>query len=274
MKKLILAGLAVISMNAFSQSYLIMGNGITLTTDKAGFVYDFGHFTMPNSVSVNGGQFFIADERISTIDAQGFLYRKDNRFKKIKGKGLNYIVGDDNALYTVDERGFVFKFDKDANIRRASAYGGNYFLVTNSNRTVDLYTVNSRGNYFKLDIPGVNPAQITVTGGNYFRVGATVYTVSKDGFVFAKPEIKVGEIRRMGGNFFIDSTGTIFTVSDEGFLMIPALPRALNLSTVNRLGANYFMDAEGRLFVVTSDAQVLERDVTQHDVRNARTLSL
>jgi hypothetical protein len=274
MKQLLSLYLSLMSMNVCAQSYLIMGNGITLSTDKAGFVYDFGHFTMPNTVGVNGGQFFVADERLNTVDEKGFIYKKDNKFKKIKGKGLNYLVGDDNALYTIDAKGFVYKFDKDANIRRASGFGGNYFTVTQANRSVELYTVNSKGNYFKMSIEGLNAAQITTFGGSFFRANGVIYTVDQNGLVFAKPEVKVGEIRRAGGNFFIDSTGTLFTISEQGFLIIPNIPGSLNTSNISRVGANYILDQEGKMFAVDSTGAVLERVVREHDLRHVRTLSI
>ena len=35
----------------FSQSYLVLENGITITIDKAGYAYDFGHYTATNKVT-------------------------------------------------------------------------------------------------------------------------------------------------------------------------------------------------------------------------------
>lgn len=277
MKNFITLGLLLASFNAFSQSYLILNNGVTLTTDKAGFVYDFNHFRIPYKVTINGGQFHVEDKKLSTVDTSGFLYEKNFEVKKVKGKGLNFFVNDDNHLVTIDEKGFYYEYDKDDKIfKSAVAFGGNFFLVKPNSRkpNIDLYTVNTKGNYFKIDVPGLNPADIKTVGGTYFQTkSGVVYTVSKDGFVYAKPEVKVGSIVKAGGNFLIDSTNKIFTVTDDGFLILPVLPMNIKVMTVQKLGSNYMIDSEGRIFTVDAQGNMHERK-TDHDLTDAKILSL
>lgn len=276
MKKLVLAGLMLTSMNVFSSSYLILGNGVTLTTDKAGFVYDFGHFTVPYKVTLNGGQFFAEDKKLNTIDSSGFLYDKDKKVEKVKGKGINYLINDDK-LITIDAKGFYYEFDKDSKsvFKKAVTFGGTFFLVKPDDKkpAVDLYTVNDKGNYFKVNVEGLNPATITVVGGNYFQTADGVtYTISKDGFVFNKADLKAGPIKKAGGNFFIDAQNRIYTVTADGFLMLPILPANIVVAEVQKAGANYMIDSQGKMFTVDTLGNILERAVN-HDLLNAKVLS-
>lgn len=274
MKKILLAGAMLLSMSAFSQSYLVLNNGVTLTTDKSGFIYDFGHFVLPYKITVNGGQFLIAEEKLSTVDENGYFYNKTLKIKKIKAKGQNYFINDDNDLVTVDSKGFYYEFENKA-LKKAVLFGGNFFTAKSEDKKnqVDLYTVNATGNYFKLNVTELNPADITVSGGSYFQArNGVIYTINKDGFVFAKKEVKASLIKKTGGNFFINTENQIFTVSEEGFLTQPVLPVSMNVSTITKIGANYMLDSEGRLFLVDKAGNLVERTI-DHDLRNAKVLS-
>lgn len=275
MKKLLVAGLMLASINVFSQSYLILNNGVTLTTDNAGFVYDFGHFHLPYKINIVGGQFFVEDNKLSTLDLSGFLYEKGKKIEKVKAKGSNFLITNDNTLVTIDSKGFFYEFDKDDKIfKKVSLFGGNFFLVKPDDKkpAVDLYTVNNKGNYFKVTVEGLNPADISTVGGTYFQTKAgVVYTVSKDGFVFSKASQKVGSISKIGGNFFIDSTGLLFTVSEDGFLMLPILPANIKVSDVSKLGANFMLDSAGKIFLVDKTGAMAERTIN-HDLLQTKIL--
>lgn len=277
MKKLISAAALLVSFSAFSQSYLVLSNGVTLTTDKAGFVYDFGHFFPPYKINLHGGQFLVEEDLLSTIDEKGFLYNKDLKVKKTKGAGLNYIINNDGSLITIDNNGFYYVLEnEDSLFRKPLLLGGNFFTVNTGKKKdpVHLYTVNSKGNYFKPEIAGFKPADIVSVGGTYFQLkDGTVYTVSKDGFVFAKPEVKVGKIKSAGGNFFIDESNKLFTVSEDGFLYLPVLPANIVVTNLVKLGANYMIDNEGRMFSVDNKGLMFERVVQEHDLINAKVIS-
>lgn len=277
MKKIIAAGIMLASMNVFSQSYLVLNNGVTLTTDNSGFVYDFGHFKVPYKITHNGGQFLVEDERLTTVDSKGFMYGKDQKVKKIKGKGLNYLVTDGNDLLTIDANGFFYTYGKDGKtFKKIQNFGGNFFTVRPEDKKpqVDLYTVNSSGNYFKLNVEGLNPADITVIGGTFFQTkNGLIYTISNNGFVFSKSDIAVGAIKKSGGNYFIDDTNKLFTVSEDGLLVLPVLPMNIKVSDVKKLGANYMIDSEGRIFTVDKSGNMEERTVN-HDLRNSKILSI
>lgn len=276
MKKFLAVAATLLSMNSFAQSYLILNNGVTLTTDKAGFIYDFGHFRVPYKVTLAGGQFHVEDKKLSTVDTAGFLYEKTMKVDKaVKGKGLNYFINDDSKLVTVDTKGFFYELEDKA-FKKAQAFGGNFFLVKPDDKKaiVDLYTVNEKGNYFKMNVAGLNPFDIVTLGGSFFQTRAGVtYTVSKDGFVYPKTELKVGAIKKAGGNFFVDDKGLLFTVSEEGFLMLPVLPANIKVADIQKVGANYMIDSEGRIFIVDKVGNMVERTIN-HDLRNAKILSI
>lgn len=275
MKKFIALGLLLGSIGASAQSYLVLNNGVMLTTDKAGFVYDFGHFVVPYEVKVNGGQFLVEKKNLITVDENGYKYDKDQKIEKIKGKGSNYVLTDKNELVTVAANGFFYKFDKDDALKRVEKFGGSFFLAKDEKKkNTLLYTVNSNGNYFNISLPELNPADISVLGGSYFITSrGDTFTVSKDGFVFKK-DLRVVAPKKLGGNFVIDSAGKLFTVSETGILANPVVPATLNLNNVVKIGANYMLDNDGKLFVVDKNGNVFERSVNSHDLRNVKVISL
>lgn len=278
MKKILALGTLLLAFNSYSQSYLILNNGVTLTTDKAAFVYDFGNFILPYKVTLAGGQFFVEEGKLISTDEKGFLYHKDEKVpSKIKGKGNNYLISENGHLYTFDANGFFYKYDKEAATKKTVGYGGNFFTVKLNDKkpVVSLYTTNTKGNYFKIDVAGLNPADITVFGGRFFQTNqGDTYTVAKDGFVYPKPEIKTATITKIGGNYFIDTNNSLYTISEDGFLYLPTLPATLKVPTITKLGTNYFIDQDGQLFGVDSNGAVFERAMTAHDLKEAKILSM
>ncbi|MFP5386428.1 MAG: hypothetical protein ACLGHN_10140 [Bacteriovoracia bacterium] len=278
MKKLLLATLAALSFNAFSQSYLIMDNGIVLTTDSAGFSYDFGHYAFPQKVTLKGGQYFVEEGNIlATIDENGLLFRKYELIPEtILGKGINYFLSDEGFLYAIDKKGYV-KVSESELYKNATKFGGNYFTVTPDpeKKEFDLYVVTSEGQVVKADVPSLKTQEIISYGGNYFMTNrGIVFTVSNDGSVIPMDHMRVGIITKKGGNFFTDSSGYFYTVSATGELNMPPLPVNMRVGTVLKLGSNYFIDQAGKFFVVDKDGQVFERIMRDHDFRLAKVISL
>jgi hypothetical protein len=280
MKKLLFAGLVALSMNAFSQSYMVLQNGVVLTMDKSGFVYDLVISAMPYNVDVNGGQFMVESEKLVTIDDKGYLYNKDEKVgDKSYGKGLNYLFDEHKDLVTIASDGLYYKYkfeDGKGLYKKDNRYGGNFFIVTRDARRglADLYTVNSKGNYFRMALPGLNPARINILGGNYFTYGGSVYTVNKDGIIIPKGMIKMYGIKAKGGNFFIDVMNQVWTITDEGVLSTPVTPANLNVAKINKLGSSYMLDTDGNLFTVDAiTGNINYREVPYHDLRNAKILS-
>ena len=276
MKKILIISLIFSSLNAFSQSYLILNNGVTLTTDNKGFLYDFGHFHLPYKVNLNGGRFFVEDNNLLTVDSSGFLYNKLFKVGKVKVKGTHFIINEENELITIDSNGFYYVFDKDGKtFKKVIAYGGNFFVVKpdDKKQLLDIYAVNDKGNYFKVSVEGLNLADIIFLGGSFFQTkNGVIHTVSKDGFIFSKKDIKVGSIVKSGGNYFIDSDNTLFTVSEDGPLNMPVIPVNLKINKIIKTGSNYMIDSEGRIFTVDHSGQVLER-TSVHDLSSVKIIS-
>jgi hypothetical protein len=278
MKKLIFALLATISFNAFTQSYVIMDNGIVLTTDNAGFAYDFGHYAFPQKVILKGGQYFVEEGGIlATIDENGLLFRKYELIpEKIKGKGINYFISDDGRIYTIDKKGYV-KVSESEFFKNVVNFGGNYFTVAlDAEKTLlELYVVTNEGVVVKAENPSLKVKDIISFGGTYFMNNrGIVFTVAQDGKVSPKDELRVGILTKKGGNYFTDSSGYFFTVTANGDLLMPGLPMSLKISSILKLGSNYFIDQTGKFFLVDKNGQVFEKSFRDHDFRLAKIISL
>lgn len=268
----------LISLNALSQSYIVMSNGMVITIDKEGHSYDFGHYAYPHKITLRGGRYFVEEGNIlATIDDNGFLFRKYESIpEKIKGRGINYFISGDGIIYVIDNLGYL-KFTEDKNFQNAQFFGGNYFSVISDDEEpkISIYTVSDKGEVIKSSIEDLHPNEIVSYGGNYFMNNKGIlYTIDQHGSVFLKSDFRVGLIQKRGGNFFVDSAGYFFTISSSGELKMPPLPYSMNVHTIQKMGSNYFIDQNGRLYVITKDGLVYEKTMTDFDFRWAQVLSL
>ena len=203
MKNLLLLVIATLSLNAFSQSYVVMDNGITLTTDTSGFAYDFGHYAFPQKIILKGGQYFVEEGGIlATIDENGLLYRKYELIpEKIKGKGINYFMSDEGFLYTVDKKGVV-KVTESEMYKNTVNFGGNYFTVANADKTlVELYVVTGEGLVVKPEVPSLKMKDVVSFGGTYIMNNrGIVFTIATNGTVTPKDEVRVGVLSVQSGD--------------------------------------------------------------------------
>ncbi len=268
--------LIALSFNAFSQSYIILENGVTLTSDKLGYVYDFGNYALPQKVTLKGGNYFVEEGGIlAAVDQDGNLFRKYEAIpSQLKGKGMNYFLGANGDLFIIDRNGLV-NWKNDPKFIKAANFGGNYFTVMTDevNKILEIYAVTADGNFVKSDL-SFKASEIVSFGGNYFMSNrGIIHTVSNDGSIIANPGARVGILVKKGGNYFIDSAGMIFTVSQNGTLNFPAIPTSLFVNAITKMGTTYFMDRESRLFTVDENGVIFER-VQGHDLRTARVISL
>lgn len=279
MKKILLSILATLSFNVFAQSYVIMDNGLVITTDRAGFVYDIGEYSFPQKVTMKGGQYFVEENSIlATIDENGSLFRKYEVIpEKILGQGMNYYLSSTGEITTIDQKGVAHHSTNEA-FTRAMNFGGNYFTAVADAETgvMDLYTVALDGSVIKADLgETLKIKDVVAFGGSYFMTNrGVVYTITADGRVLSMAHMRVGVLQRRGGNFFTDSAGMIYTVAEDGSLVLPALPISLKINTITKLGSNYFLDLSGRLYVVDKMGNIYEKTMPDHDFRNARIISL
>lgn len=272
MKFFVLFLLTLFSFSAFSQSYFVLENGITLSVDINGYVYDFGHYTPVNRVTVKGGLFLVEDTNVLvTVDERGMLFRKYEMLpKQIIGKGLNYFVGDNGALYGIDQLGFINLIENDEKIKTATKFGGNFFLTENG----EIFVVTSAGQYMSTKVEGLKTSDIILFGGNYFMTNRGIlYTVSSDGKIVDHRQDRVGIIVKKGGNYFIDSTGALYTVAQDGSLKLPSIPVSLRVAAMSKLGSNYFLDGSGKLFTVDKDGNIFERWI-DYDLKTVKIVSL
>ncbi len=277
MKFLAVSFLVTLSFAARAQSYVIMENGIVVTTDTTGLTYDFGHFAYPQKITLKGGQYFVEDGTVlATIDETGLLFRKYELIpEKILGKGLNYFLSSEGVAYAIDRKGSV-KISEFEVFRSAVNFGGTFFTVPRSPGlpALDLYVVTSDGVIQKTELE-FQEREIVEFGGTYFMTNRGVlHTVGADGSVHLETASRIGVLQRRGGNYFVDSAGLLYTVTDTGKVMLPALPVSLRLSTVHRFGSNYFIDQAGRLFVVDRWGSIFEKPMRDHDFRQAKVISL
>lgn len=277
MKCFALAGLLTLSFTAFAQSYIIMDNGIVITTDRSGFTYDIGEYSFPQKVTMKGGQYFVEENKIlSTIDENGAMFRKYEVIpEKIIGKGMNYFLSATGDLHTIDQKGVPHVTTNEV-FTKAVNFGGNYFTVVMDEATIDLYTISRAGVVTKAELAeNLKMKDVIAFGGSYFMTNRGVlHTITAEGKVVAMSHMRVGVLQKRGGNFFTDSSGLFFTVSEDGTLNMPGLPISLRINTITKLGSNYFLDISGRLYTVDKDGKVWERTMPDHDFRNARIISL
>jgi hypothetical protein len=277
MKKLILSSLVLMSTQAFSQSFLVLNNGVTLTTDKAGLVYDFSLFHTPSTINVSSAQFFIDKEKLYTMNASGNLFEKDLEIKssKIVAKAGNFMIVDaglSNNIITIDEAGFYYEF-KEKRFNKPQIIGGNFMTFLNEKeKKVEIMTVGALGQYKSVVVQGLNPAEIISAGGRYFTTSTRkIFSVAKDGVISEQTQFAtVAQIVKKGGNFFIDSTNTIFTITDEGFIKLPLLPMGLDISKTAKVGFNYLITSEGKLYTINALGEILDRGFTNHDLKQAK----
>lgn len=278
MKKLFLAALATLSLNAFAESFVVMDNGIVVTTDASGFAYDFGHYAFPQKITLKGGRFFVEENKvIATVDENGLLFRKYEVIPTaILGKGINYFLSESGSLFTIDEKG-VLTIAEHPELKDAMNFGGNYFLLPTDaeKKTAELYTVHRDGTHAKAVREPLKLGEIVAFGGTYFMNNrGIVTTISADGVVAPQPLMRVGVLVKRGGNYFVDSSNTIFTVAHDGTLKVPGIPVSLKTQNIVKLGSDYFLDLQGRFYTVDRDGNVWEREVKDIDFKHARVLSL
>lgn len=278
MKRLLLLALATLSINAFAQSYIIMENGITITTDMSGYSYDFGHYAFPQKILLKGGQFFVEEGGIlATVDERGLFFRKYELIpEKIKGKGLNYFLSEEGAMYTINRAGYVTLTENEL-YKKAVNFGGNYFTVDvdPEKKMLDLMVVDKDGVVTRPEVPSLKVNDIISFGGNYFMTNrGIVFSVTETGQVIPHDDMRIGVLVKKGGNFFVDSSGYMYTVAQDGTLKMPALPISLRVSSIHKLGSNYFIDLTGKLYVVDRNGNVFERVMRDHDFKNAKVISL
>lgn len=267
---------SLLSSVSYSQSYLILNNGITLTTDIYGALYDLGNFTLPYKVKYTGGQFFIMDEKILFVDKAGFLYERIAEVKKVKGGGANYFINQNHEIFTFDLNGFSYNYKHDRKmIKKIYSYGGRFFLVMEdkAKKVASIYVVDSKGQYKKTKVEGLDPIEISILGGSYFQTNnGILYTVSQEGLIFKKEKLDIEISSIKGTNFFFDKEGGLFTISSEGYLFNQIVSGDFDLSEIYKTGSNYFILKNGQMYSI-NDIGILVQVSPEHDMTRSQITS-
>ena len=243
-----------------------------MTVDVNGYIYDFGHYTPVNRVTIKGGQYLVEDANVLvTVDDRGMLYRKYEMLpKKIIGKGMNYFIGDSGQIFTIDNMGFSILNENQEMPKKPSKFGGIFFIT----EADEFFSITSLGELKILKVDGLKGNDILAYGGNYFMTNRGVlFTISMDGKIFDRHQDRVGIIVKKGGNYFVDSSGALYTIAHDGSLKLPPLPINLKTAAISKIGANYFIDGSGKLFSVDKEGNVFERSVN-YDLKLAKIISL
>lgn len=260
--------------SVFSQTYMILDNGKTLTTDEKAFIYDFGNFFLPYNITPGGRNYFFDKESLVTISKEGYVYTKDEKFnlKKIDHKGSNFFFYKNNKeLITIDENGYVYvKSAKDfPELKYILVAKGHYFFTRHRN-LLKLYVVNHKGEFIHKNLDNIRDMKFSVLGERYFQLkDKTVYTISSEGFVYEKNNqntgLQISSIVRKGGNYFIDDKGFIFTIDETGALSLPSLPDGFEISKIKTYGSHFMINQDGDIFVVKDDGTIVKPYLPQFD---------
>lgn len=246
-------GLGVTFSGAFAQSYLIRPNGVVLTIDAKGFLYDLNQFVLPYMVTSKGGQFYINDKRqITTVDEDGFFYRIDKKEfeapRKVDFSGANYF-SDKDSIWTIDRKGVVYEEKEIKDLGRVEKAGGRFFTIKPRRGDGLLYTVSDAGKVERMIVDGLNPNDVALAGGTWFvTTQGDLYTLDNSGLVsrFGGSLFPRGtKIYKAGGNYLFTSRG-LLTINAQGKVSMVTVP----VTQVQSAGYNYFTSTDNSLYVV------------------------
>lgn len=256
-------GLGVTLSGAFAQSYLIRPNGVVITIDAKGFLYDLNQFILPYMVTTRGGQFYINDKRqITTIDEDGFFYRIDKKEfeapRKVDFSGANYF-SDKKTIWTVDRKGVVNEEKDIKDLGRVEKVGGRFFTVKPRRGEGLLYSISDFGKVERMIIDGFDPNTITSVGGCWFvTTSGDFYTLDAAGLVSRHGGSlfpRGTKIVKAGGNYLLTNRG-LLTINENGQVSLVSVPVTNLLSS----GYNYFTTPDNSLFVVDKTGGVWKND--------------
>lgn len=257
------AGL-LFAVTAEAQSYMVRANGVVLTLDEKGFVYDLNQFVLPYMITVKGGMFYVTDKRvITTIDENGFFYRLDPRQyeapRKVEHSGHNYFLESNGAVWSFDRNGLPTVGERNWDYRKPLYVGGKFFVVQGKRREPGrLVVINDQGQVNEVSVAELDPATIRESGANWFvDTKKRLFTINADGQVGQALGVgPMGNLSAKGGNFLVVD-GNLLTVTEDA--RVNNRGSLSRYGTISKLGSNYFLTQEGKLFVVDLSGAVIER---------------
>lgn len=255
MLKLIACLVLFASVNTYAQSLIVLRNGKVITLDSSGAIQDLGNFMLPYKIKHIGGRFLINDKRkVFTVDERGYFYSKEQEDKvvqNIEHVGENYFISKRGTIFSVDRAGTLYEIKRDKEYKNLVHSCGTFFVSEYRNsefkKEKALFVVTELGTVVRAAIDASVIDRINYCGGRYFTtVGGTLYTVSTDGYVYAKEDRFQGYELKRGSNYFITRDG-IFTVANSGILQ----SAGNTPGNITHFGANFMITQEGKLYTVS-----------------------
>lgn len=263
------------SLSVSAQSFVLQANGVLLSIDAEAKVYDLNQFIMPLNILARGKSWILEKSQlITTVDAKGFVYKKTGVKgpKELKAKGGAWFLSDKGEMNVVTLDGMYYTYDKEDLFKKGEVVvsGGN-FLVIKKDNVLSMVTIDTVKGFTYTIAPatltslGLNLASIKEVGGNYFVDAAGVlFTVDKTGLIGNKSGMgKFAGLKVKGSNFLVDSFGGVRVVLNNGWMLMPTLPK--KMGAITKSGTTHAWDAEGEFFSFAEsapDAEVTSTNAT------------
>jgi uncharacterized lipoprotein NlpE involved in copper resistance len=243
-----------------SQSYIIFDNGQVAATksyygndDQLKLIEADHLFKMPEKMEETKGNYFIDDDdTIHTVDANGYIYSKEDYEldSSIKHHGGNFFITRRGQLHIVRNDGIIAYYPDgitDVNIGRSKLVGGTYFI----SREEKLYVTTLDGNFSdKTQYFAHDYKDIKVKGHNYF--------ITKDGTVYTNGQVPMQKYEN--NQPVVDSDGKpVYVTNDDGTIKrIPILYKydQVRYKEISMAGGNFFFDNENNIHTISLDGQL------------------
>lgn len=225
--------------------YLVDEDRKLRTVDRNGLMYNKEkEDKVPMKIEHFGENFFISKlGKMYTVDEAGFLFEaeKEREFRNVKLKGGTFVIAEKKVeqdkkltLFVITNLSKIVEVSNlPVDLNQVNYVGGQYFTTSRG----ELFSVSADGYvYSKKDLGKFNGYEMK-KGGNYFIVRDTLYTVAQSGIVSsAGVNREFTQVRHFGTNFFITSTGALYTVSATGTVrQIPLEYRLSDISVFSQL---------------------------------------
>lgn len=213
-----------------AHGYMVLDNGQIYTSrsyfpsaDMVDMFKPNGVFILPHLVESTGTNYVITNDNVLyTADADGYFYKKIDYLydKSISKIGGSFFITRDDSAHIVMSNGVVVEHkDSDEDYFRKAKIAGGVYLITRSDELVVLNPLN----------------------GGYAKYAGKFEEEAKD-------------VKTIGHNYFIMEDGTLYTIglSKDGF-SVNKIPRSGLFRNLKRVGGNYFFDFKNNVHTVSLD---------------------
>jgi len=263
MKNALLLILGLLPNLVFSQSLIVMETGKVLTISSEGYHYDNGNFVLPYKIKHLGGNFLIDGRKsLNTVDENGIYYKLGDKKlpRLIKHTAENYFISKFGRIFTVNKAGNIFRGDKSKVYKKIKIKGGRFFVSETKKNNFELIVINDDGIILNVKVPFLDPSSIAQVGSNYFvTTTGELFTIDAKGFVYTTKHLGInfsGFIER-GGNYLFNKN-RLFTVSATG-LLVEQNSQVIAASK-RFMGTNFFITDDQRIHIVDKNGMIKTSD--------------